>query len=105
LPSIESYPQGVPKSPVGPADAQKERSILTPMARPGDDAELARMLGLTGDEAGGFESESQSGDRSKALANPPAPMRLSRTVWLIAGLLLVAAVVFFMVVANSAGNS
>lgn len=63
------------------------------------------MLGLTGDAEDGFDAKSQTDDLPTGLADPPAPMGLSRAVWLIAGVLLVVAVVFYMVVANSASNS
>ena len=56
-----------------------------------DDAELAKMLGLTDDEAGGGAAKASTGLSPQTTGHPPMPMGLSRiwlgTIGMFAGLL------------------
>ncbi|MGC2191494.1 MAG: hypothetical protein WA751_04100 [Candidatus Dormiibacterota bacterium] len=75
------------------------------MPVPADDVQLAKMLGLADDGDGGVAAEPQTSGSPLGLADPPAPTGLSRRAWLIAGVVLLVAIVFYMVVASTAGNS
>ena len=68
------------------APAPSSRSILDAVAVPTDN------------EGGGVYPEAHAGDSPKTLADLQTPMRMTRTGWLIAAMLIFAALSFFILV-------
>jgi hypothetical protein len=68
------------------APAPSSRSILDAVAVPTDN------------EEGGVYPEAHGGDGPRTLADLQTPMRMTRTGWLIAAMLIFAALSFFIVV-------